>query len=141
MRRSYSALEQGQGSGTVRSGRPAATACASTRVRRTACIATRSAASLKVVRSPTTSSPWPRRSWRVQALSLPELQERRTRGGVTSGGRGGGGGGGGAGVDELLGNGIEPEVESAERTPPQAHGVVRLSEHQVVHRLPAGNAG
>ena len=42
MRRSYSSLLHGQGSGTTWSGRPAARACASRTSRRTPCIATRS---------------------------------------------------------------------------------------------------
>ena len=50
---SYCALEQGQGSSTGHNGRPTRSACASTRDRRTACIATRFAALLNVVTSAT----------------------------------------------------------------------------------------
>ena len=49
---SYSAFEHGHGSGTTCSGSPAASACASSSSRRTACIATRSNASFVVVSSP-----------------------------------------------------------------------------------------
>src|SRR5262245_29089166 len=80
MRASYSALAHGIGRKTGHTGRPAAAACASTSDRRTACIATRSTASLKVVSRPTISVFG---SWRsrcsVQALSLPELHESSTR--------------------------------------------------------------
>src|SRR5215469_12748172 len=55
IRCSYCSLEQGQGNGTAHKGRPAAKACRSTSSRRTACMATRPAASLKVVSSPATS--------------------------------------------------------------------------------------
>ena len=47
MRSSYSALEQGQGRSTDHCGMPVRAACASTSARRTACMATRSAAELK----------------------------------------------------------------------------------------------
>ncbi len=55
-------------------------ACCSTSSRRTACIATRSAASLNVVSSPAMSYSrrW-RRTCKLHALSLPLLQERRIR--------------------------------------------------------------
>src|ERR1700733_3927748 len=77
---SYCSFEHGHGRGTAQSGSPAAAACCSTKSRRTACMATRSAASLKVVNSPATScSPRWRRTWRLHALSLPLLQERRMR--------------------------------------------------------------
>lgn len=64
----------------ARGGVPAAEAWASTSARRTACMATRSAVSLKVVSRPTTSTSgfW-RSTYKVQALSLPELQESSTR--------------------------------------------------------------
>src|ERR1700722_5326537 len=77
---SYCSLEHGQGSGTAQSGSPAAAACHSTRSCRTACMATRSATSLKVVSSPTTSysARW-RRTWRLHALSLPLLHDKRMR--------------------------------------------------------------
>ena len=55
MRCSYASFVQGKGRGTGTRGRPAAAAWASTSSRRTACIATRSAASLNVVSRPTTS--------------------------------------------------------------------------------------
>src|SRR5437016_2783135 len=77
---SYCSLLHGHGRGTVQRGSPAAAACASTRFRRTACIATRSATSLKVVSSPTISySSRPRSRCRAQALSFPLLQESRIR--------------------------------------------------------------
>src|SRR5688572_5133854 len=65
--------------GTTWTGRPTASACASSRLRRTACMATRSWASLTVVsRATTCMSPRPRRTCRAQALSLPLLQARTT---------------------------------------------------------------
>src|SRR5580658_9536697 len=70
---------QGQGSSTGQSGIPVSSACVSTRPRRTACIATRLAAELKVVTSAATcTSGFWRSRCRVQALSLPLLQDRRT---------------------------------------------------------------
>src|SRR5262249_9563385 len=80
MMRSYSSLEQGHGSGTVHRGTPEASACRSTRVRRTACIATRSNAWLIVVSSPDTCMPCRRNTCIVQALSLPLLHESRILG-------------------------------------------------------------
>ena len=78
---SYSALLQGQGIGTGQSGNSAASACARRSSVRTACIATRSNASLIVVSSPTTStSACSRRTCSDQALSLPLLQARRAFG-------------------------------------------------------------
>src|SRR5579871_6471848 len=85
MRVSYSWFEQGQGSSIACNGRPAAAACASTRLRRTACIATRSADWLKVVNSPAI---WPRIKCRAQALSLPLDQESSARFTQISGGGG-----------------------------------------------------
>ena len=62
----------------MRSGSPAARACASSTSRRTACIATRSTASLTVVSRPATAPGcvW-RSTWSAQALSLPELHDSR----------------------------------------------------------------
>src|SRR5581483_164092 len=75
---SYSALEQGQGSGTVQSGRPAASACASRTSLRVPCMATRLKAALMVVSSPAISySPDCLRTCNAHALSLPLLQEMR----------------------------------------------------------------
>src|SRR5581483_7518207 len=63
----------------VVSGSPAAAAWASSSDRRTACMATRSAAALIVVSRPTTSYSSDRRSrCSAQALSLPLLQESTT---------------------------------------------------------------
>ena len=86
VRASYSSLEQGHGSSTARNGSPAAAACASTNVRRTACMATRSATWLKVVSRPAISAPmapdcraWLRIRCKAQALSLPLDQESSAR--------------------------------------------------------------
>src|SRR5688572_28380101 len=63
---------------TLLSGSPAAPACSSTSDRRTACIATRSAASLKVVSSaPTSTAGSCRNTCSAHAESLPDDQARR----------------------------------------------------------------
>src|SRR5947207_2889808 len=64
--------------GTICSGKPAARACASSTVRRTPCIATRSIASFTVVSNAATAPGycWLRRC-SAHALSFPELHERR----------------------------------------------------------------
>jgi hypothetical protein len=60
---------------TVTSGRPTLSACAIRSSRRTACMATRSAASLIVVsRATTSTSPAARAAASAKALSLPLLQ-------------------------------------------------------------------
>ena len=83
MRDSYSSLEHGHGSSTARNGRPAAAACDSASVRRTACIATRSAVWLNVVSNPAIVTPLCAAELRItckaQALSLPLDQESSAR--------------------------------------------------------------
>src|SRR5690606_35650519 len=72
---SYCSLLQGKGIGTIHKGSPAARACASRSSRRTACMATRSCVSFRVVTRPTTStSPRCRSTCKAHALSLPLLQ-------------------------------------------------------------------
>ena len=81
MRRSYSSLAHGCGSGTRHSGRPAASACAWSSSSRTPCMATREKFSLIVVTNPTMSySFFWRSTCSVQALSLPLDQESRSLG-------------------------------------------------------------
>src|ERR1700693_808303 len=71
----YVSFEQGDGIATFTSGRPASAACTSSRVSRTACIATRSCVRLTVVSSATTSTSSELRiACSDQALSLPLLQ-------------------------------------------------------------------
>src|SRR6185503_15321586 len=77
---SYSALLHGQGSGTSRSGSPAALAWARIRSSRTPCIALRPSSGTTVVTRPTTApSPATRSSCRAQAASLPPLHESKIR--------------------------------------------------------------
>src|ERR1041385_2346937 len=138
MRCSYSAFGQGQGSDTDRSGSPAAAACASTSERRTACLATRAAASLNVVRSPPTSIPCKRSWWSVHALSFPELHERRTRRAVMGWSRRHSGRGG-AGVNQPPGDRFDAEVEPLQGSRPQEDQIPRLSEYHVVPCSLPGN--
>src|SRR5437870_4021201 len=73
---SYVAFGQGEGMGTATTGRPRAAACASSRLWRTACIATRAADALTVVNSATISTCCCFRiTSRAQALSLPVLHD------------------------------------------------------------------
>src|SRR4029453_10351176 len=73
---SYCSLLHGHGSGTVHRGNPAASACASSSLRRTACIATRSASSFIVVTNPPTSIDGSCLSTcSIHALSFPELHD------------------------------------------------------------------
>src|ERR1700691_276955 len=61
--------------GTLTSGKFASIACISSKLSRTACIATRSWVRFTVVSSATISNSWlSRTAWRAQALSLPLLQ-------------------------------------------------------------------
>src|SRR5688500_19224498 len=76
IRSSYCSLVRGHGSCTVRSGTPAAVACASSRRLRTACIATRSNCSFIVVNSPPISIEGSCFSTcSIHALSFPELHD------------------------------------------------------------------
>src|SRR6185312_310665 len=80
IRLSYSSLGHGHVRSIGHSGNPARAACASASSRRTACMATRPAVALNAVNRPATSRSGLRRSTcRDQALSLPVLQESRTR--------------------------------------------------------------
>src|ERR1700687_623597 len=73
---SYASFEQGEGSGTVQTGRASAAAWAARCATRTACIATPWAAWLIVVTTPPTStSARARSTCIIHALSLPLLQE------------------------------------------------------------------
>ena len=71
MARSYTSFGHGDGIGICHSGSPSAPACACSTSTRTACIATRCAASLIVVSRPPISTPCCRRTCTIQALSLP----------------------------------------------------------------------
>ena len=63
---------QGDGIGTIQSGKPSAAACACSTSTRTPCIATRCAGSLIVVSSaPISAAPCCRSVCTIQALSLP----------------------------------------------------------------------
>src|SRR4051812_20216157 len=80
MAASYTSFGHGDGIGTGHSGTPISLACASTSSVRTACIATRPADSLIVVRTAAISYSGivVRRTWTSHALSLPLPQETRS---------------------------------------------------------------
>ena len=82
IRRSYSSLLHGHGSGTTWSGSPAARACASSTSRRTPCIATRSKASLVVVSRPPHGARM--RRCAARAASTPSPCRSTTRPGSSS---------------------------------------------------------
>ena len=74
---SYSSFGHGDGSGTGHNGKPAAVGLRLTSSWRTACIATRSAVSSKVVSSAVTSTSGRAQACSAHALSLPEAPRKR----------------------------------------------------------------